>query len=200
MFRFRVAIVGHSQVPTEIEHLPSAVELSIFRAPGAKAKSFFANERLMTVFNRRYDLVILWLGSNDIEPQCRPRTIIEDLKRIVDQLLTTCTPKVKICQIEPRITHTRWRTTVEQQTYNRIAKAVNRRMYDGLLRDQEFISFGARPFRYNLRADGVHFNRAGQERVKSKLRGAICHSHAFQPETHWGYSDQAPYGDRNARY
>ena len=52
---FRVAIVGHSQVPKELPNLPNAVQLQVFRVPGARAHTFFSDEVLTSVFNDRYD-------------------------------------------------------------------------------------------------------------------------------------------------
>ena len=69
-----------------------------------------------------------------------------------------------------------------------MAKGVNNKLQKRALRGKEFISFGAKPFLYSLRSDGVHFGREGRERVKDKLKGAINNAHIFQPEAHWGYA------------
>ena len=83
---FHVALVGHSQVPPHFDSLPSPIEFHVFRSPGARAGTFFQNDQLTGVFNNRYDLVILWLGSNDIHTNCCVRKIAEDIKTIVEQL------------------------------------------------------------------------------------------------------------------
>ena len=186
--KFKVAIVGHSQVPSHLDDLPSPVEVQIFRSPGATARSFFNNDHLTAVFNGRYDMVILWLGSNDIHSGCKVTDIVSDIKSIVEQLEARCTPKVKICLIEPRLTETRWRPQIEQEAYNKVAKGVNNKLQKRALRGKGFITFGAKPFWYSLKSDGVRFDREGRERVKNKLTGAICNAHVFQPEEHWGYS------------
>ena len=69
-----------------------------------------------------------------------------------------------------------------------MAKGVNNKLQKRALQGKGFITFGAKPFWYSLRSDGVHFDREGKERVKDKLRGAICNAHVFQLEAHWGYS------------
>ena len=185
---FKVAIVGHSQVPPQLDGVSPQVEVTIFRSPGAKARSFFANPQLAAVLEGRWDMVILWLGSNDITNRCQVADIVQDLKNIVLQLEERCTPKVKVCLVEPRHTEVRWRPRVEQESYNKVAKAINNKLQKRALKGRTFISFGAKPFWYSLRADGVHFDREGRERVKDKLRSAIGYAHLFQPEEHWGYS------------
>ena len=188
MFKFKAAIVGHSQVPKQIDDLPSRVELDIYRSPGARALGFFSNERLIKVFDNRYDFVILWIGSNDIHLHCSVAEIAHAIKNIVDQLLARCTPRVRICLIEPRATEARWKPLMEQETYNKIAKGINNKLQKRLLKGKEVISFGAKPFWYFLRSDGVHFTPEGKLRVVIKLRAAICRAFIFQPEAHWGYS------------
>ena len=185
---FKVAIVGHSQVPSHLNNLPSPIDVQIFRSPGATARSFFYNEHLTAVFNGRYDMVILWLGSNDIHPRCQVKDIVNNIKHIVEQLEARCTPRVKICLVEPRLTEIRWRPRIEQEIYNKVAKGVNNKLQKRALPGKEFISFGAKPFLYSLRSDGIHFDREGRERVKDKLRGAINKAHVFQPEAHWDYA------------
>ena len=165
-------------MPSHLDNLPSSIDVQIFRSPGATARSFFNNEHLTAVFHGRYDMVILWLGSNDIHPQCQVKDIVNTIKRIVEQLEAHCTPRVKICLVEPRLTEIRWRPRIEQGAYNKVAKGVNNKLQKRALRGKEFISFGAKPFLYSLRSDGVHFDREGREKVKDKLRGAINNTHS----------------------
>ena len=187
---FRVAIVGHSQVPKELPNLPNAVQLQVFRAPGARAHSFFSNDVLTAVFNHRFDLVILWIGSNDIHSRCNVAVIVDNIKAIVKQLEDNCTPKVKICLIEPRRLDPGRRPHLDQDHYNKIAKAINNKMQKRALKHNDFITLGARPFFENLRRDGVHFNHQAQEHIKTKFTNAINHYYTTWPERLWGYSDE----------
>ena len=189
MTRFKAAVVGHSQVPTVIE-VPDCIDLTIFRSPGAKARKFFTDPLLSPVLENRYDVVILWLGSNDITPRCAVRDIVKNIKNIVLRLEEVCTPRVKICLVEPRHPERRYAHVVSQETYDLIRKGVNNNLQRRALRGKEFISFGARPYEGDLGRDGVHFNREGRSRIAQKLGNAIRHSMAFQPEAHWGWTSR----------
>ena len=61
---WNVALVGHSQIPTQLT-LEDA-NLAVFRAPGGKAKSFYKDDRLRKVLSWSGDICVLWIGSNDI--------------------------------------------------------------------------------------------------------------------------------------
>lgn len=56
---FKVSIVGHSQVPYSLETGLENTELRIYRKPGARARSFFVEERLTEVLEWNHDLTIL---------------------------------------------------------------------------------------------------------------------------------------------
>ena len=187
---FKVALVGHSQVSTALD-LPDGIELSIFRSPGAKARTFFRNPRLTRVLRNKYDLVILWLGSNDIKPSCRVREIVQDLKAIVVRLELGCASRVKVCLIEPRHPDRREPLpVVDQETYDKVRKGINNNLQKRALKGKEFITFGARPYERDLGNDGIHFNLEGQARIVQKFVTAITHAYAFQPEQHWGASNK----------
>ena len=124
------------------------------------------------------------------------RQIALALKEIVTQLEERCTPRVTVCLVEPRATEgPRW-PRMEQETYNKIAKGVNNNIQTKFHKGKGYISFGARPFWSSLARDGVHFDEEGRMKIVEKIKGAILDAFAFQPEAHWGYSDQgrAPAG------
>ena len=62
---FRVAIVGHSQVPTYFPELDD-VEVRIFRRSGAKLFNFDQYEEFEDLFSWNPHLTITFLGGNDI--------------------------------------------------------------------------------------------------------------------------------------
>ena len=192
MSTFRVAIVGHSQVPTSLPGLPERVEVDLFRVSGAKAHNFFSHPVFRNLLHSRFDLVILWIGSNDIHDRCVVKDIASNIKAIVDQLETVCTPKVKICLIEPRHPDTTRHPHLDQEACNRIAKGINNNLQKRSLKGKGFITFSARPFSQSLARDGVHFNRDGRAHIEEKLRNAIMHEHFAWPSHLWGFSDRRP--------
>ena len=166
---FKVAIVGHSQVPEELVFDREDVSVDIFRAPGGRASTFFLDRRMADVGHQKYDLVILWLGSNDITPHCVVRKIADKLAFIVKDLERKCEAQVRMCLIEPRYPDGR----LDQTTYEKVAKGINNLLQRRLLKKYRFISFGAKPFWDSLDTDGVHFDPIGCDHVANKFRNCI---------------------------
>ena len=154
---FKVALVGHSQGPQTLEVVEN-VDLDIFHQPGALAKDFFQSEQLTQVLQKRYHLVILWIGSNDIHAASNVLELVNTIKTIIEALERTCGADVRFCLIEPRLTERQRRFSTPQDTYNRVAKAINTRLQNRYLRGRKFISFGVKPFWGDLARD-VHFRR-----------------------------------------
>ena len=66
VFMYRVAIVGHSQVPRSFRvHSNPDIEIKIFRRPGGRI-SHIDEPPLSDAFEYNPDLVFLFLGGNDI--------------------------------------------------------------------------------------------------------------------------------------
>ena len=162
---FKAAVVGHSHVPRALRpDVPCRVD--IFRSPGAKAKDFFVNPILTPVLRERYDLVILWLGSNDITDNSNPLTIAQDIQGIVQAIEKECGADVRPVLIEPRLINPNPPPHIhisDQETYEKQAKGINRKLQGRLLKRCRYISFGAKPFWDDLGPDGVHFRRPERE-------------------------------------
>lgn len=171
--KFRVALVGHSQVPRHLRL--DQVEISVFRAPGASAGDFKTDPRLNSVLQSRFELVLVWLGSNEIRESSRVRQVVKSIKDIVDEIKECCKAKVGVILIEPRKTDQQWRQFVSQETYDKVARAVNRTLTQRTLKGGIFVQFTARPYRECLDRDGVHFDRSGRTYIKEKISNCITH-------------------------
>ena len=97
---WKVSLVGHSQLPEELSM--NNVEIQIYRAPGGRADNFFDDERLNDVLNWEHDLCLLWLGSNDIDNETRPRDIANNIIEVIESIEENCQAVVWICLVEPR--------------------------------------------------------------------------------------------------
>ena len=170
---FRAAIVGHSHVPTSLDIDDDTVQLDLYRAPGGKAHNFFNDERLNPILQHKYDLVILWIGSNDIKENSSVKDLARKIKQLVQTIEEKCEAEVRTCMIEPRKPGLVGRFRVEEETYRKVAKAVNRKLQSKELRGKRVIDFGAKPFWDALGWDGVHFNRQGREHVNAKLANCV---------------------------
>ena len=166
--------MGHSQIPRHLE-VAEDIRLRIYRSPGARAASFLENPDLISVLNHRWDLVILWLGSNDVREYSSPRTLASDIKKIVVKLEDYSRARVVVCLLEPRRIDQRDRR-VCQDTYDRVARAVNRNLPRRTLKGRNFLHFSARPFIEDLGRDGVHFNSSGRAWIRRKFESCIDHA------------------------
>ncbi len=97
----KIALVGHSQIPQQFS-FPGA-HIIIFRAPGAKASSFFEDTRMNQVPEWEHDLTILWIGSNDIASNIDPEILINHNKEICHTIEEDCQCVVYVCQVEPSL-------------------------------------------------------------------------------------------------
>ena len=95
----KAAIVGHSQVPSEIS-IPN-VETRVFRKPGARIHHFH-NELLTKVLEFSPDIIVVFMGGNDIDASvdCAKR-VAKGLKGIIEILKDNCREVIFI-QIEWR--------------------------------------------------------------------------------------------------
>ena len=135
-------------------------------------KHFFRDSRLYRALEEEFDFAIIWLGSNDIDENCQVRDIVKGLEEIVEAVKTRCKAKVKLCKVEPRWTDGTNRYRVSQETYDKVARGVNRLLYRRFKKDK-LLCFGAKPFTASLKRDGVHFNEDGRREVNRKLVSCI---------------------------
>lgn len=170
----KVALVGHSQIPRHLE-IPN-VQIRIFRAPGAKARTFFEDDRLNRVFEWEHDLTILWIGSNDIETSTNPARIFVDVKNIIKEITAKCQSLVYVCQIEPR-TNPRG---MSAEKYKKFRVGINNRVKRALKTPN--IHFNNIQFEQELSEDGVHWSERGQDHVINKFK-RIIEGHSRDKET-----------------
>ncbi|KAG0713759.1 hypothetical protein GWK47_015517 [Chionoecetes opilio] len=165
---YRVALVGHSQVPQTVEVDAPNVTVEVYRAPGGKIRTFFSDDRLNGILQKEFELVILWLGSNDIKEASKVGNIVEHIRKVVETVQATCRCEIRICMIEHRIITDHYARRVEQETYDKVAKAINNKLNKKLTQDRK-LSFNAKPYAQDLAHDGVHFNRTGRSFIYEKL-------------------------------
>ena len=173
---FKVALVGHSLIPGHLE-VPGC-DVRCFRAPGGRARSFYHDYRMSQVLDWQHHLTILYLGGNDIHPEVQPREISDNLFDIIHSIEHYCGSKVSVVLLEPRQLPLVTRG-LSRHIYRTIYQAVNRRL-QRLLRGYQTFQFGARPYRSNLRRDGIHWNRTAQA-----AQIARYHEHIEQQRDQW---------------
>ena len=158
----RIGIVGHSQVPLSIDSPSDTV--SIFRKPGAKILNWRNIPELTAVFEHNFDLVFIWLGSNDISETCVTAQIFQEINHFASLVETRCNTKVILVEIENRH-YTSSRFYVNPERYQRIKRHINQKLR--LQRVYTLANFGA--FKFTLGSDGVHFTTHAKQLVREKF-------------------------------
>ena len=169
----KAAIVGHSQVPHNLQ--VNNVETRIFRKPGGRVHHFY-DEILGNLLEYAPDIVILFLGGNDIDTSedCVPRTA-NALKDIIQVLRTNC-KEVIVVDIEWRNFSSSRVPGLTSEIYNLKRRQINRNL-------SRFCN--ARHIRtintsldaiQRVRSDGVHFDHLAAARIKTKIANAITHA------------------------
>lgn len=164
----RVALVGHSQLPAQLEDV--TWELFVFRAPGGKVHSFFEDDRMCEVLNEKYDVVLLWLGSNDITTHTSAKDLADEIINIVYTLEEHCEAEVVMVLLEPRFCPSEY--PVEHHKYRKIQNGVNKQLKK-VLQGYTFLRFNSAFWEFNLASDGVHFNEEAKKLIKKKIEGVI---------------------------
>ena len=169
----KAAIVGHSQVPREIS-VPN-VETRVFRRPGARVQHFH-NEILSEVLEFSPDIVVVFLGGNDIDASddCALR-VANALKEIVQILRANCR-EVIFVEIEWR-DFTRTRVPgLNREIYNQRRRTINRNLKRYCSSHRIHAINTSLESIERVRQDGVHFDSVAANRVKTKIVNAISHA------------------------
>ena len=164
---YKVAIVGHSQVPTNIPAINS-VEIKIFRQSGARLVHL-QQSPLRDVFNYRPNLCIFYMGGNDIavsNVDCH-----EVIKSIRDALLSLkdIAQKVVFVNIEERRYAVGNRRGVDTETYNTHRKWVNNNLRRFLRINHIGTINVSGPWFASQSVDGVHFNKEAKRVLIRKI-------------------------------
>ena len=176
---YRVAIIGHSQVPKNIQAIDDA-EIRIYRKPGARLANFNEYEEFQELFDWHHDLNIIFLGGNDI-PSMSAGDIAQELIALARRFVALG-QDVALVLIEPR-----QYTGFSQEyadTYRVEMIRVNRKLKRLTQRNRacySLINYTASPYQTGHNLDGVHFTPLCQAYIKSKMLNCIRH-HISNPE------------------
>ena len=167
-----IAIAGHSQVPEDFSYYNAVIR--VFKKPGALASRFFDYPELTGVLNYQYDLVILWIGSNDITPGCGARYLPERICYIAGEIQRWTGADIRIILVEPRDCPPGNRNCITLAEYKRIAKAVNKKIIQRCRYRNTWGTISTFGFpAFHLATDGVHFDRRAREVIEERIHGSI---------------------------
>ena len=165
--------MGHSQVPREIS-VPN-VETKVFRRQGARVQQFH-NEILSDLLEFSPDLIVLFLGGNDIDASddCALR-VANALKEII-QILRTNYREVIFIEIEWRNFTRTWVPCLNRELYNQRRRQINRNVIRFCsVRHNRAINTSLEGIQ-RVGRDGVHFDSVAATRVITKIVNAITHA------------------------
>lgn len=166
---FKVALVGHSQIPVGFQSSEPNVEVRLFRAPGALVDGFNNNRRLTSVLQWPHDLTILWLGSNDIRDSTDPSELAGRILTIARTIEDHCQSRVIVSEVEKRVYPPNHPHFFSNERYLRVRRSVNR----NLLRTRQFLIINFNSVRFVLAHDGIHFRAHSQNNIRDKLNYLI---------------------------
>ena len=172
----RIALVGHSQIPEEFATGNVNDTVEIFKVSGAKAFNFH-DTALTGVLENRYDIVILWIGSNDIHHSVEAKTIAFKIKDLNEEIERVTGAIVIHLGIEPR---TKPRG-ISEEKYGACKRGIDARVRRQVKDPHKFIHLTGRPKDF-LSRDGVHFTEQGKDIIKGYIRIRIEHHRKKHPE------------------
>ena len=170
---YKVAIVGHSQVPLHFPDIPD-VEVRIFRKSGAKLSDFHNYREFQQVFTWPHQHTIIFMGGNDIgvgPNRWSPQRIATFLIRICWNFKDFGNT-VSLVLIEPRT----YFSDYVHNLYHKQAEKINRRLKRYSQHSEapyHTINFNAVPFQQGHTIDGTHFRPITVQHIISKLQNAI---------------------------
>ena len=172
---FRTLVVGHSQTPT---HIPgnSEYEYIILRKPGGLL-THLQYPPLNDVYNIEADLIVFFLGGNDIvRYRNNPTTLASKLR---DHLLElkNYAREVAFVAIESRVYQTGNRFGLSTQEYARVRGRVNGNVRRFCRNHSiRFINVNRSVFVDNISSDGTHFNANANGELIHKIQCLAHHA------------------------
>ena len=165
---FKVAVVGHSQVPITYETI-SNVEIKVFKRSGALVDHMF-QPPLSNVFEYRPDLVFLFLGANDIAHHTHDPVYVSDkLSNILKRLAEVCA-QVRFVNLERRHYALSNHFNLRNDEYERCRRFINQRMRRYCKWAHVWTINITSPWFYNhLSGDGIHFDNEASLELRRKI-------------------------------
>ena len=178
---YRVAIIGHSQVPKSfMQAIGQDVQVRIYRRPGARLEKFDEYEEFEDVFHWQHDLNIIFLGGNDIF-HMPADDIAKQLIALAGRFVALG-QDATLVMIEPR-QYTGFSKEYAEK-YKVEMLRVNRKIKRKTQRNTAcytLINYTAAPYQTGHRLDGVHFTPLCQAYISLKMINCMLH-HKNNPE------------------
>ena len=127
-----VAILGHSQLREfKIEHLnlnDNVIDVKKFWKPGARLATILSENIFQDLVAFQPDVIIIFLGGNDISRESKPAKLIDDYKNLIEQLRLSVSLSVGIFALEIEKRVPRNERYIDAESYRKFRRSVNRRL------------------------------------------------------------------------
>lgn len=167
---FTVALIGHSQTPRINSY--GDVRVSIFKPSPGLIDKVYNSEFSPRLFNTSWDVVIIFLGGNDL---CRntPDEVVAKLLRLVDRLTGR---RLYVTLVEPRIYNAEReaRHNITTEEYNIRARVTSTKLTRRAATLETFRTINICPSYHNNSYDGVHFDDFAKQSLIRRYIRAIA--------------------------
>ena len=178
----RAIVIGDSfvrRLATSVRRNPAGLQLRHWHVefhgvPGGNVTRLSAWARQQRP--RRYDVVYIHLGSNDLCSSDNPSYLVEAILDLARYLLDCWSVRqVVVAEVLPRWSNTRYRMPFTLAQYNSTVTRVNDMLHERCRQLD-----GVTSWRYGrcrnstlYSDDGVHLNARGERRMATNVRGAL---------------------------
>ena len=143
-------------------------QIETFCCPGATFDDITSFSEYKRLVKKNFDIIILFLGGNDIRNECNIADLYTKLKTLIDDLNNTIIPKFGIFFLEPeaRLGNPKF---VSQKGYYRLRNSLVRKVKSR----KEIIPWtllGKGLNLHHLEKDGVHFNKLGRQKFREIIQ------------------------------
>ena len=167
---FKVALVGHSQLPYIDDY--DDVEFEQFKIGGARIKTFTEGSNYERICSNEWDCVILFLGGNDLCDHHDAYQMVTELMTFVNDIRA---PLKLVTEVEKRTYSSqledRYNTTTQQ--YMRLASTANNKLKHRKKSGAFRLIHSPSSYNINSRDGGIHFGEIAYRSLVERYVGAI---------------------------
>lgn len=129
------------------------------------------NKKMMQeVTEFKPDIVFVCLGGNDIDADSSPKTIVKDIKKLIDELISVGVKRVLVSEVLERGNFTK-APGLTKTSFDAQRKSINQTMKRKL--KNNFVPFPEIHFPVDYTSDLVHFNESGLLKQFHRVKRAL---------------------------
>ena len=123
-------------------------------------------------WENNYDVVVLWIGSNDVKEETSVRELVLQIINLIVEVRNSCGAQVIFISLENR-QYGEGNRFIPPHRYRTVREAINKRLRQWARSQPEVHVPGWSSNTFELASDGVHFTAETKERIKRVLKHFI---------------------------